>query len=446
MTQEQPNVVFVISDQWSTRIAEETNEVETPGVDQLAEEGISFAESYSSSPLCCPARSSLFTGLMPHNNGLVDNEEIIENELGEFPTTDNVLTATTTLGEEFKKAGYETAYFGKEHAAEYAWQGIDNFGSLKFTGGGYLADGSAFDQIFAKDAVEFIKQDHEQPFYMTLSLINPHDICKTLGGDIGGKTFANAIHFCRDESESYLREQDRVGLPANADSQYIKGMINHNDMMYEELEDYNENDWKRYISTYCLLLEKTDWYISLILNALQEAGLEEDTIVVFTADHGDMMGSHQLIAKTTFYEESAKTPLVIKYPDEIEAGTVNEQDLISSTDIMPTLLDLCGLEIPADIDGASFAKQCYGEENDKFNQVFSENYLGKMLRFDDYKYVKTKIEGEEYKILFDLKNDPEERENVFAEPGYEEVSKEAETRLNKWLEEENIELHYDKQW
>lgn len=441
-----PNVVFIIADQWSTRIAEENDKVETPGVDRIAAEGMSFEQSYSSSPLCCPARSSLFTGLMPHNNGLVDNQEPIEEKLGKFPSTDNILKETITLGEKFKQAGYETAYFGKEHAAEYAWEGIDNFGSLKFTGGGYLAEGSAFDQIFAKDAIEFINQDHDRPFYMTLSFINPHDICKTLGDDIGGKNFSNAIFFCRNESDHYLRGQDRLGLPDNYDSDYIKGMINHHDQMYNELDEYSENDWRRYISTYALLIEKTDWYIDLVLDSLAEAGLEEDTIVVFTSDHGDMMGSHGLIAKTTFYEESARTPFLIRYPGEIEAGEVDDYSLVSSIDIMPTLLDLCGLDLPEDIDGNSFAAQCRGENTEDFNFLVAENYLGKMLRFNDYKYVNTIVAGEEYQILFDLTEDPNETKNVFGQPGYQEVSKLAEQKLKDWLAEEDIELTFGQEW
>jgi arylsulfatase A-like enzyme len=237
------------------------------------------------------------------------------------------------MGELFQEDGYETCYFGKEHAGGYGWKGIENFGSMKYSAGGMLADGSAYDQIFTKDAIEFINQEHEKPFYMTLSLINPHDICKVLGGKVQGATFMDAIFFCRDESEPYLRYNDRASLPSNYNLPYIKGMINDEDYMYKELEERNENEWRRYISTYNLLIEKTDWYIELVLDALKKNGLEEDTIVVFITDHGDLMGSHKLIAKTAFYEESAKTFMLLRYPKKIKHA-INNLSIISKRSVI----------------------------------------------------------------------------------------------------------------
>lgn len=130
--QKKPNVVFIIADQWSTRVADGSgnygNGIQTPNLTRLADEGMRFVNSYSAFALSCPARASFYTGLMPHNHKVTDNEEIYKIKTGELPTRDDV----TTMGEEFKKAGYETAFFGKEHAAEYGWRGIDNFGSMKY--------------------------------------------------------------------------------------------------------------------------------------------------------------------------------------------------------------------------------------------------------------------------------------------------------------------------
>jgi choline-sulfatase len=437
-----PNIVLIISDQWSTRLVDGSgsyeNGVQTPGIDRLAAEGVRFTNSYASFPLCCPARASFFTGLMPQNHRIIDNEETYNDKYGEFPTRNDVLT----MGAAFKQAGYKTAYFGKEHAGDYGWDGIDKFGSMKYSAGGMLAEGSVFDQIFTRDAINYLREDHEQPFYMTLSLINPHDICKVLGGKVKGATIADAIFFCRTDDELYLRGQQRPGLPSNHDSPFIPGMIRHQDYMYEELGEWSEDDWKRYIATYCLLLEKTDGYIEQVLDTLREAGLEEDTIVIFTTDHGDMLGSHRLISKTTFYEESAKTMMIVRQPGEIESGLVNVDAMIGTIDLMPTMLDLCGIPVPSGLDGKSFKAQCFGEENDDFAELFGVNPDGRYLRFSHYKYIHSEVYGQEYEILFDLEKDPDETTNVFGKPGYENISIELRERLNDWLQGENLDLAF----
>ncbi|NBD35151.1 MAG: sulfatase-like hydrolase/transferase [Chloroflexi bacterium] len=444
MTQEHPNVLLLISDQWSTRVADGSgdynNGIQTPGIDRLASEGIRFEQSYSSFPLCCPARSSMFTGLMPHKHQIIDNEEVFMDKLGAIPARDDL----TTMGQLFKEAGYETAYFGKEHAAGYAWDGNDEFGSMKYSAGGMLAEGSAYDQIFTRDAINFIKREHDRPFYATLSLINPHDICKVLGGKVKGATFADAIFFCRTDDEPYLRFQERPGLPSNFDAPVAPGMIRDREFMYEELDTWTESDWRRYLATYMLLIEKTDWYIELLLDALRDAGLDENTLVVFTTDHGDMVGSHGIIAKTAFYEESVRTQLLMRYPDHIAPSTVDSKSIVGSIDLMPTLLDFCGIEAPAELDGQSFKALCCGADAGDFSQLVSVNPDGRMLRFEHYKYIHSAIYDEEREILFDLKVDPDETTNVFNRPGYEEASAYARATLDNWLAHEALSLRFEE--
>jgi arylsulfatase A-like enzyme len=437
------NIVLIISDQWSTRIVDGSgnydNGICTPGIDRLATDGIRFEQSYASFPLCCPARASMFTGLMPHKHRIIDNEENYKDKYGAYPTRKDLLT----MGRAFKNAGYRTAFFGKEHGGDYGWDGIGEFGSMKYSAGGMLAEGSAFDQIFTRDAINFIRSDHDRPFYMVLSLINPHDICKVLGGKVKGATFADAIFFCRNNDEPYLRFQPRPSLPTNHDSPFIEGMIRHRGYMYQELEAFSQDDWKRYLAAYCLLIENTDWYIELLLDALRDAGLEENTIVIFTTDHGDMMGSHHLIAKTTFYEESAKTMMIVRQPGMIIPGTVNTDALIATIDLMPTILDLCDIPVPDSLDGKSFKDQCYGEDRGHFQELYSVNRDSRMLRFGQYKYIHSEVYGQEYEILFDLWADPDETTNVFGQDGYEAVSSEARQRLDAWLQRQNLSLTFD---
>ena len=438
-----PNVLLIISDQWSTRIVDGSGAyptgVQTPAIDRLAASGIRFSQSYASFPLCCPARASMFTGLMPQNHRILDNEETYLDKFGRYPTRKDVIT----MGRAFRDAGYKTAYFGKEHAGDYGWDGIEEHGSMKYSSGGMLAEGSAYDQIFTRDAINFIRRGHERPFYAVLSLINPHDICKVLGGKVKGATMADAIFFCRTEQEPYLRYQPRPGLPANHNDPYIQGMIRDRDYMYEELGEWSEDDWKRYIATYCLLIEKTDWYIELLLDSLRDAGLENNTIVAFTTDHGDMMGSHHLISKIPFYEESARTMMIIRQPGMIVPGSVNTDSLINTVDLMPTLLDLAGVSVPGGLDGQSFKALCYGEKKPGFEETFSVNSDGRMLRFGNYKYIRSTIYDEEYEILFDLQADPGETTNIFDKPGYTPVSARARQRLSDWLAQEKLGVTFE---
>ena len=439
----QPNVILILADQWSTRIADGSGQyddvIRVPGITRLASEGVRFNQSYSIFPLCGPARASFFTGLMPHHHNILNNEEIYLERVGHIPARDNL----TTMGRVFQQAGYTTAYFGKEHASGYGWDHIDTYGSMKYSAGGMLAEGSVFDQIFTRDAVDFIKGDHDQPFYMTLSLINPHDICKVLGGKVKGATIADAIFFCRTDDELYLRFQQRPDLPANHDAPAIAGMQRNDEYMYEELNDWTHDQWRRYIAAYYLLLEKTDWYIELILNALSDAGLDDNTIVMFTTDHGEMLGSHNLISKTIFYEESAKTMMLVKYGDHLPAGTVDDESFVGTHDIMPTLLDLCDIDIPDALDGQSFKAQCYGETGHDFSHFYAMNFDGRMLRYDQYKYVRSRVYGTDYHILFDLAQDPDERQNVYGQAAYQDIAHYMQSTLADWIAEQGIDITFD---
>ena len=434
--EKKPNVILIISDQWSTKVSDGSgnysNGIKTPNLDKLASDGVRFTQSYSTYPLCTPARASLFTGLYSHNNDVGFNlkKDSILDQAEIIPT----------LGKTFKDAGYNVAYFGKEHAGGYGYASATEFGSMMHSNGGMLAEGSAYDPIFTEDAIQYVQdQKGDKPFFMTLSLINPHDICRVLGGKVAGATFTDAIHFARNDSEPYLRYQPRPNVPENHDVKYEKGMILHKDFMYYEVFGLNKDEWRRFISTYQLLIENTDRHIGQLIKSVQNKGISDETIIIFTTDHGEMAGSHKLIAKTTFYEESSKIPVIIKYPKIIKPKTVNENALISTIDIMPSLLDLAGLSIPDNIDGRSFKNEILYPNNkeSEFNVVYSQNQFGRMVRFDEFKYVRSIVYGKRYEILFDIKNDPLESKNLINKFEYKEVAEKGRNLLDKWLKDEN---------
>ena len=434
-----PNVILIISDQWSTRVSDGSgnynNGILTPSIDNLASSGIRFTQSYSTYPLCTPARASLFTGLYSHNNDVGFNlrRDSILDQASIYPT----------IGKSFKQAGYNIAYFGKEHAGGYGYASATEFGSMLHSDGGMLAEGSAYDPIFTQDAIDYVNNSvDDKPFFMTLSLINPHDICRVLGGKVAGATFTDAIHFARNDDEPYLRFQDRPNLPENHNSTYEKGMILHKDFMYYEVFGLNENEWKRFISTYQLLIENTDRLIGQLLAAVKQKGIDDNTIIVFTTDHGEMAGSHKLIAKTTFYEESSKIPIIIKYPKIINPKTVNKKSLVGTIDIMPTLLDLAGINIPENLDGKSFKDEIINPETESkdFKVLFSQNQFGRMVRFDNYKYVRSVVYGKKYEILFDLINDPLESKNLINNSNHSSAIEKGRNLLDEWLTNQGTNL------
>ena len=219
-------------------------------------------------------------------------------------------------------------------------------------------------------------------------------------------------------------------------------MILHEDFMYREVFGLNEDEWKRFISTYQLLIENTDRLIGQLLENLKEQGLEENTIVMFTTDHGEMAGSHKLIAKTTFYEESSKIPVIIRYPKEIKQSITNRDALVSTIDIMPTLLDLAGVEIPKGLDGRSFKKQIFEPEviSNEFDVVYSQNQFGRMVRYDQFKYVRSVVYGKTYEILFNIENDPNESTNLINDPRFDDKLVKGRKLLDDWLKTEKTKL------
>ena len=216
------------------------------------------------------------------------------------------------------------------------------------------------------------------------------------------------------------------------------------DYIYQELHAWTETDWRRFQAVYYLLLEKTDWYIELVLDALRSAGLEDDTIVVFTTDHGEMLGSHGLIAKTVFYEESAKTMMLVRHPRRIAPGGVDSRSFISTQDLMPTLLDLCGLKIPDGLDGKSFGALCCGDDAGEATStsLYALNFDGRMLRHQHFKYVRSRVYGADYDVLFDLEKDPLESRNVFGQAGYETVSARLRSQLDDWMRVQGLPLTF----
>ncbi|MCK5171845.1 MAG: sulfatase-like hydrolase/transferase [Planctomycetes bacterium] len=200
--------------------------------------------------------------------------------------------------------------------------------------------------------------------------------------------------------------------------------------------DYDQRQWQIYRWIYCRLTEQVDAHIARILKALEEAGLEENTLVVFTSDHGNMDASHRLASKSFFYDEAARVPFLMKYKGTIPAKRVDREHFVSTgLDILPTLCDYAGIQPPKTLMGKSLRRIAEAKQVSNWRRyVVSENHSGRMLRSDRFKYCLYKS-GTPRESLVDMKKDPGEMKNLASLPGYEKTLEEHRRYLDEWIEE-----------
>lgn len=415
-----PNIVFIISDQWSAVASDGSGLNKYPrtrNIDNLASNGVRFTQAYSSFPVSSPARVSMFTGQMPHQFGVKGN----------FHKVDRISKNFETLGELFEKAGYEMGYFGKDHTGGGTTRGFGTRDMITDSGG-WLSDGSIFDPISTREAVEFIRINKDKPFFVTLSLINPHDICTTT---INSK-FSYGGSFVEHK---FLEPRfDEILLPGNHTDTVLQAML-PGYAKERAAVDYSttEEEWLEYVRFYYVLIENTDWNIGLVLKTLEETGVENNTLVVFITDHGDMMSAHRMRQKGTFFEEAARIPFILSWPGEIEFPKICDE-LVSTIDIMPTICDYAGLEISQPIDGINLRPVIENTGVNLREYLVCETSLARMVRFGKYKYVQS-VEGEE--VLFDLEYDPGEGSNIAAHTDMRPVLDSARVWLKEWTDKTN---------
>lgn len=423
-----PNVVFILSDDqgyWSLGCTG-NKEVITPNIDKLAEDGMLFNNFFCASPVCSPARASLLTGCIPSQHGVHDwlrddNEKqaAIEYLAGQY-------SYTKALSEN----GYECALSGKWHmgASHKVQQGFTHWFCHKSGGGPYYGapiykDGVLYREeryvtdAITDDAVEFLdsRKDNDTPFCLYVGYTAPHS--PWLNNH--PKEYTDLYKDCPFESVPHLHDlhPDRISLTDNVAK--------------------NERD---NLIGYFAAITAMDAGIGRILNKIDEMGLSEDTLVVFTADNGFSCGHHGFWGKgnATFpinmYEESVKVPFIARHPGHIPAGTVCDA-LVSAYDYMPTLLDYLDVK-PSDNGnrpGTSFAPALRGEDFQQHDEVVVLDEYGpnRMIRDRRFKYVTRYPYGPNE--LYDLENDPGETKNLLKEGGFEDLAQDMRIRLERWF-------------
>jgi arylsulfatase A-like enzyme len=387
-----PNVLFVFSDMqraYSMGCYGDAN-ARTPVLDTFAKQGARLDAAMSNTPVCCPYRASLMSGQYAHHHGVMSNGVVFQ------PTV-------KCIAETFRDAGYETGYSGKWHIVppKDAKDPTYGFPAPKTEFGFYRTDRQSAN--VTNVALKFIaeKSKGPKPWMLFVSWILPHTPYKAPEGYVG--------HF------------SKITVPPNVP----KGLPTENA--------------KQCLPDYYGMIESLDDEFNRLLQALDQAGVAEDTIVVYSSDHGDMIGCQGLKAKRWPYEESARIPFLIRYPRAIRPGTVIA-DPFGSPDIYPTLAGLAGLKAPDGVDGADFSPLLRGETaKPPRDYVYLEMQYAyvpwpgwRALRTRQYLYARTK---DKPWFLFDLKNDSWERKNLVDDPSQKALVKEFDDRLTSIMHE-----------
>ena len=424
-----PNIVVILTDQQtgSAMSCAGNPYLNTPAMDELAERGTRFSNAYCTFPLCTPSRASLWTGLMPHQHGAVSVS-------GEFEKM-RPACIQHSLGTAFSRAGYRCVYGGKWHAGNGGSEcSIDekrHFGFEKICGFN--------DPQLPLQCETFLRDsDRNDPFLLVASFDNPHNICEWAHGE--SLPWGNL--------PDPPAERDCPPLPANFPREPYQPLAVRK--WYGQLQGYDfdvdlsAGDWRRYRWAYFRLIERVDSLMSQILRAITEHGCAENTLIVFTSDHGEQAGSHGLQQKHVLYEESLHVPFIVAGPG-VNAGITQDLPVSNGLDLLPTLAEFAGVHLSnsEDLPGVSLLELCKGGPAPSRAAIPFEvcpvpGPSGQMtagargIRSDRYKYV-IHHKGSEPEQLFDLEADPGEMVNLATCSHHHEVLLNHRELLRKWM-------------
>ena len=383
----------------------------TPNMDRLASEGMRFRNAFVTLSLCAPSRAAFLTGRYNHLNGVANNHT---------PFPDNSVTYASLL----RAAGYKTAYIGKWHMGGQRGQrpGFDY--SASFIGQGRYVDCDVeingkptpttgwIDDVSNSFAIEFIKQNRDKPFAVIVGYkachgpTTPPERAKDRFADEKARPVPNL-----NVRAIYRSEDDEAtGNPKKAPK--ADGQINLN---------------------YFRCISAADDNLGQLLKALDELGIAENTVVVFTSDNGYYNGEHRLGDKRSAYEESLRVPMLVRYPKLVAKGSTSDA-MVLNIDIAPTFLELAGVTAPKEMQGRSWAPLLAGKKADWRQSFLAEyfyeqNFVGTptlvALRTTDAKLVKYPGH-DEWTELFDLTKDPYEIKNLANDPTHKSLL----TRMN----------------
>jgi len=447
---DRPNILVIMTDEHNPLMSEPYGHpfVQTPNMQRLAERGVVFENTYCNSPLCVPSRASFMTGKFVHRIGVWDNTASLSSNEPTWAHYLNLAGYETTLagkmhflGED-QRHGFQRRIVSDIHGkmmrdlvdwnSKRAWATAGHRKRLEEAGPGDYTY-QHYDDCVATRTVEYLSEPErkEKPWALCVGLITPH--------------FPLIV---REKywRQYYPRHADLPEIPEG----HLENLHPQSKRMREffALEGATEEQTRRGRAAYYGLITFADERIGQILDELERSGLDENTIVVYTSDHGEMAGEHGLWWKCSFYEGSSRIPLIVSWPKRFKPG--RRQTVTSLVDLTRTLIDLGGGEAnDQDLDGRTLTGILDGAEPDDEGVAFSEYYAhgtdrpNRMVRRGRYKlnfYLGEPVE------LYDLENDPQEFNDLSADPAHVAVRDELLALVQeRWSAEEINETVFTSQ-
>ncbi|MDS0258884.1 sulfatase-like hydrolase/transferase [Haloarcula sp. S1CR25-12] len=460
---DRPNVLLLLTDQERhDLLAPDGIPAETDAIDGLAADGVRFTNAYTPISICSSARASLLSGRYPHRHGVLNNVHERDAVRADLPED------VPTFGTALREAGYENAYVGKWHVGRHKTPedfGFDYVGGSDQHHDAHLESGLAAhqrdlgvdpdavepeDAIYAEfpDSRDLLGATLPIPPAATRSYYNAELTIQRLErlADADGPFFHRVDFqgphhpYLVPEPYASMYDPEELGAwPSYAETFDGKPQVQENYRSYRGVEDLTWEDWATLRALYMGFMHHIDDQIGRILDALEEFGVADDTVVVHASDHGDFTGGHRQWNKGPFmYDDTYRIPLVVRGPGVAGRGRLCD-DLVSLMDLMPTFLELADAPVPEDIDARSLWPTLRGEETDAREAVFAEYHgdeMGfhsqRMIRTERYKYVFNAPDVDE---LYDLDADPHELQNLVDHPDYRDVRARLRDRLAEWMRE-----------
>lgn len=428
--EDRPNIVIMFVDQlrWSEVGCYGNEVIRTPHLDRLAAEGVRFTHAFTNFPSCSPARSTIISGRQARSNGVYANTN-------ELQSTGRPINRDTTLPETLAAVGYTTAMIGKWHLTptpktlgfQMAWRGGLWPGGDGYMRGSWRAEGGigknhqyeGYTLVHqAELAADFMRSHRDRPFFLYLTPSPPHmpiaslpEPYKSMYDPAKVPIRPNVwkdgqLPFDEKWFKIYLGEHHPTTLPAGISLRDLYAMY------------------------YGQVTGVDDW-AGRVLASIKELGLEDNTIVLFTSDHGDLLGSHQLYNKNEHYDEAIRVPFLARWPGKFKP-VVQAKQIISFVDVMPTLLDLCGVKSPDTVQGTSLApvllqhKETVGE-----NVAYIETTVNEGVRTGRYVYYCNR-RAFDREHLFDVDKDSYQMKDVISDPAYQAVVAELRAKTKAW--------------
>jgi len=477
--QTRPNVLFIITDQQpvSTIGAYGNRMAKTPNLDRLAREGIRFDNFHIAAFPCSPSRACFFTGQYPQNHGVVQNDIVLRDDI-------------PSMGKIFKAAGYQTAFIGKWHLGgrmyartekdKWSWKRVPDPDRFKYDKTGAWRGGEDEPQCGFTDKWvggwkhyrEYLKKVGLGEMLRKYPGIGNHNIAPSAPEGKHMYSLVPEEHhmsaFLAKEAEKFIREERDpnkpfcmvlsfygphlpVAPPRPWDTLFDPSSVplpeNHEDLLRGKpigqrtnlrcykLPFWTKEQFKDYVARYWGYCAYIDKQIGRVLKALDDLNLTDDTVIVFTSDHGDMVAAHGFIFKlgSCGYDELMRVPFLLRYPRLVKGGGETAA-LVSSIDTLPTLLDICGIRTPDTVQGKSFVELLRGGKADFRDVVFTHTISTIVARNERWKYAFnwTRRDFEEF---YDMKEKPLEVHNRATDESCRDALSRLKKDVSLWLGE-----------